>query len=118
MRVGWATRVGCLACGACRCEAWAWLGNALGSCWIWAAQANLPWAWSDMTWVVALLSWALDGTESLDDTAWAVVVAPWTSSWVATMVATVVVAMVEPCGGGAALLIVTFSLVDCRGPIS
>ena len=44
--------------------------------------------------------------------------APWTSPWVATVVATAVVPVVETRGGGAAPLIVTFNLVDRRGPIS
>ena len=57
-------------------------------------------------------------TASLDDTTWTMVVAPWTLPWVATMVATAVVAMVEPYGGSVAPLIVMFSLVDRRGPIS
>ena len=65
-----------------------------------------------MAWAVALVPWALDGT------ARAVVMKPWTSPWVATVVATAVVAMVEPRSGGAAPLIVMFSLVDRRGPIS
>ena len=56
------------------------------------------------------MAWAL----ALDGTARPVVIASWTSSWVATVVATVV----ETRGGGAAPLIVTFNLVDRRGPIS
>ncbi|KAM0970422.1 hypothetical protein ACFX2A_018788 [Malus domestica] len=100
--VGWVTGVGCSMRGACECEVWALIGNALGS----------RWEWSDMVQVVALVAWALDST------AWAIMVEPWTSPWVIAMVATSVVAMVEPYGGGAAPPKITFSLVNRRGPIS
>ncbi|KAM1739283.1 hypothetical protein ACFX11_015021 [Malus domestica] len=65
---GWATKVGCSACGAHGCEAKAQLGNMLGSrC-----------AWSDMAWAMALVSWALDGTAwaCLNGMAQSVVVTP------------------------------------------
>ena len=60
------------------------------------------------------MAWAV----ALDGKARAMVMAPWTSPWVATVVATAVVPVVETRGGGAALIIVTFNLVDRRGPIS
>ena len=50
--------------------------------------------------------------------AWAVALVPWTSPRVVVVVATAMVAMVEPRSGGATPIIVTFSLVDRRGPIS
>ncbi|KAM1561461.1 hypothetical protein ACFX1Z_004584 [Malus domestica] len=71
-------------------------------------------------WVMTLVPWALDGTAwawaraSFDGKARDVVAVPWTSPRV---VVTVVVAMVEPRSDGAVLMI-TFSLVDLRGPIS
>ena len=60
-----------------------------------------------MVWVVAL-----------DGTARVVVMAPWTSPWVATVVATAVIPVVETRGGGATPPRITFNLVDRRGPIS
>ena len=93
----WATGVGCLACGTRGYEAWARLGNSLGS----------RWAWDNMAWAVAL-----------DGTARAMVMAPWTSPWWATVVATAVVPVVETRGGGTAPLKITFNLVDRRGLIS
>ncbi|KAM0979113.1 hypothetical protein ACFX2C_015013 [Malus domestica] len=104
---GWATIVGCSVHDARECEAWARLGNALSS----------RWAWSDMAWVMALVSWALDGKawDCFGGTARALVVVPWTSPRVAT---TAVVPVMETRGGGANPPIVTFSLVDCRSPIS
>ncbi|KAM1449214.1 hypothetical protein ACFX14_008064 [Malus domestica] len=73
-----------------------------------------------MVWVIALVSWALNDTawDFFGGTARAVVVVPWTSPRVATKVATAVVLVVETRGGGAAPPIVTFSLVNRRGPIS
>ena len=93
---GWATGVG-LACDTRGCEAWARLDNALGS----------RWAWSNMAWALAL-----------DGTARAMVMAQWTSPWVATVVTTSVVPVVVTRGGGAAPLRITFNLVDRRGPNS
>ncbi|KAM2000500.1 hypothetical protein ACFX16_007795 [Malus domestica] len=77
-----------------------------------------------MAWAVALVPWNLDGTAwawaraSFDGTTWAVVMVPWTSPRMVAVVATAVVTMVELCSGGATPLIVTFSLVDRRSPIS
>ena len=79
---GWTTGVDCLACGTLGCEAWARLGNVLGS----------RRAWNNMAWA---------GT--LDGTARAVVMAPRTSPRWATVVATAVVPVVETRGGGGAI---------------
>ena len=53
------------------------------------------WAVASATWALCCTAWTF-----LGGTIWAMVVVPWTSSWVVTAV----VAMVEPRGGGAVLL--------------